>query len=135
MMARKPIKATFATNRAEQSETVAAVVTGHLDWLANTWAKPFTISIATAYINPGGFSLLEPSLHKAQSVRLLIGAEPQAPLARIRPLAEDEDSERRALEGHARSIEEDRNLLGFSQAADEGARRFVAWLRSGMVEV
>src|SRR4051794_2404693 len=112
-----PIKATFATNRADGSETVAEAVAAHLDWLAGTWAKPFTFAIATAYINPGGFALLEHALKQAQSVRLLIGAEPGPPLARIRSLKdEDEDDEpaQRALEGHSQSMEEDRNLLGFS---------------------
>lgn len=131
-----PIKATFATNDEGTGETVAAAISGHFDYLADTWKKPFTVAIATAYVNPGGFSLLEAALAKAQSVRLLIGAEPEAPLARIRPLRdEDEDETHRALEGHRRSLEEDRNLLGFSEADDGSASRFVEWLRSGLVEV
>jgi hypothetical protein len=129
------IRATFATNREDRGETVAAAVVGHLDWLADTWKKPFSVAIATAYINPGGFSLLEAALHKAQSVRVLIGAEPAPPIARIRPLAEDEADPRAALDGHDRSMEEDRNLLGFTQEADAVAQRFVDWLRSGVVEV
>ena len=126
---------TFATNREDRGETVAAAVKGHLEWLAETWKKPFTVAIATAYINPGGFSLLEDGLLKAQSVRILIGADPQPPIARIRSLADDADPSERALEGHDRSMEEDRNLLGFSQEADAAAQRFVDWLRSGVVDV
>ena len=130
-----PIRATFATNRADRGETVAAALNGHLTWLAETWKKPFTVAIATAYINPGGFALIESALRNAQSVRLLVGAEPEPPIARIRPLADDEAPATRALEGHDRSMEEDRNLLGFNQEADASARRFVDWLRSGVVDV
>jgi hypothetical protein len=131
-----PIRATFATNRPERSETVADAIGGHLRWLADTWRKPFTVALATAYINPGGFALLEDGLRKAQTVRLLIGAEPDPPLSRIRVLDTDADGEpHRALEGHRQTLEEDRNLLGFSQHADDSARRFVDWLRSGVVEV
>src|SRR6266542_6827547 len=128
-----PIKATFATNREDRGETVAAALKAHLDWLGDTWKKPFTVAIATAYINPGGFALVEDALAKAQMTRLLIGAEPEPPIARIRSLAE-EDGTTKALEGHDRSLEEDRNLLGFTQEADASARRFVDWLRSGVVE-
>lgn len=131
----KPIKATFATNRLDSGERVADAIVGHLDWLADTWAKPFTVAIATAYINPGGYSLLADALHKAQSVRLLLGAEPEPAVARVRPLADDSDGAERALEGHDRSMEEDRNLLGFTQDADAAARHFVEWIQSGVVDV
>ena len=130
----EPTRATFATNREERGEIVATAINGHLDWLGDTWKKPFTVAIATAYVNPGGFALLEDALSKAQMVRLLIGAEPEPPIARIRSLAE-EDTTVKALEGHDRSLEEDRNLLEFTQKADASARRFADWLRSGVVEV
>ena len=129
-----PIKATFATNREDRDETVAAAVGGHLDWLGETWKKPFSVAIATAYINPGGFALIESALLKAQTVRLLIGAEPEPSVARLRPLAE-ENGIVKALEDHDRTLEADRNLLGFTQAADESARHFVDWLHSGVVDV
>jgi superfamily II DNA or RNA helicase len=131
-----PIKATFATNRPDQGETVAQAISGHLDWLDATWKKPFSLAIATAYINPGGFSAIESALCKAGHVRLLIGAEPKPPIERIRPLGEDEkDETRHALQGHDRSMEEDRNLLGFTQLANTTAQRMVEWLRSGVVDV
>lgn len=131
-----PIKATFATNNVHAGKTVAGAVTGHLGWLADTWAKPFTVAIATAYINPGGFGLLEDALRKAQSVRLLIGAEPEPPVARIRELSEDpSDGTGLGLLSHDRLLAEDRNLLGFTQLADARARRFVDWLQSGLVDV
>lgn len=128
---------TFATNREDTGERVADAIAGHLDWLADTWKKEFAVAIATAYINPGGFKLIGSSLRKAASVRLLIGAEPQPPVDRIRSLSDDEadDGTRRALEGHERSMSEDRNLLGFTRDADAAVRDFVAWLRAGGVEV
>lgn len=132
----RPIKATFATNSVSAGETVAAAVTAHLDWLAETWAKPFTVAIATAYINPGGFGLLDAPLGKAQSVRLLIGAEPEPPVARIRSLSDEvPDGAHPGLEDHDRLLAEDRNLLGFTRAADAHARRFVEWLQAGQAEV
>ena len=129
-----PIKATFATNREDRGQTVAAAIRSHLDWLGDTWKKPFTVAIATAYVNPGGFALIEDALTKAQTVRLLIGTEPEPPIARLRSLSE-EDGTAKALEGHDRSLEEDRNLLGFTQETDASARRFVDWLHSGVVDV
>lgn len=131
-----PKRATFATNRPEREETVAQAIAGHLEWLDDTWKKPFDLAIATAYINPGGFSAIEAALRKAGRVRLLIGAEPEPPIARIRKLDDDEEDEtRHALQGHDRSMEEDRNLLGFTQAAHQSACRMVEWLRSGVVDV
>jgi superfamily II DNA or RNA helicase len=130
-----PIKATFATNREDRGETVADAIRGHLDWIGDTWKKPFTVAIATAYINPGGFGVIEDGLHRAQSIRVLVGAEPQPPVARIRCLDDNDDDANRALEGHERTLEEDRNLMGFTQEADSSTRRFVDWLRSGVVEV
>lgn len=131
-----PIKATFATNRMDTGETVAQAIAGHLEWLDATWKVPFSLAIATAYINPGGFQAIEAALRKAGHVRLLIGAEPKPPIARIRKLDEDEEDEtRHALQGHDRSMEEDRNLLGFTQVEDMTACRMIEWLRSGVVDV
>jgi superfamily II DNA or RNA helicase len=129
-------KPTFATNRKATGETVAAAINDHVTWVSGKWVTPIRLSIATAYINPGGLGLIEDSLvNKAGSVRLLIGAEPQPPTSRIR-LLEDEDGElSRALEGSVRTMIEDRDLLGFTVDADRTARRFVDWLRRGSVEV
>ena len=126
---------TFATNRPASGETVAAAISAHLDWVSETWKKDFEVAIATAYVNPGGFRLIADALDKASKVRLLIGAEPPMPEHRVRRLAEDRrGSARRALEDHERSLEEDRDLLGFTIEADRDARRFVDWLCSGAVE-
>jgi hypothetical protein len=131
-----PTKPTFATNRVDSGETVADAVNAFIHGIANKWSAPFTIAIATAYINPGGFGLLEEALHRAQSVRLLIGAEPEPPVARIRHLSDDEeDPASRAITSHDRLLNQDRDLLGFSQSADADARQFLDWLKSGVVQV
>jgi superfamily II DNA or RNA helicase len=129
-------KPTFATNRAESGEMVATAINDHISWLAEKWTTPIRFSIATAYINPGGLQLIEDSLtNKAGSVRLLLGAEPDPPTSRVRRL-EDEDGELpRALEGSARTMTEDRNLLGFEFEAERAARRFIGWLQRDTVEV
>lgn len=130
-----PSKATFATNL--DGKTVAAAVNGLLAHFRINWQNPIDFWIATAYINPGGFSLIADELEKAGAARILIGADPDAPLAKIRRLADETDDEhiRRALQGHERSLIEDRNLLGFTFEADRSAQRLIDWLRSGQVQV
>lgn len=75
-------------------------------------------------------------------MRLLLGAEPERPERRLRPFRESSHPGRaaharlrRVLEGHAHELELDRDLLGFDIDADQTARRLVAWLGSGKVEV
>jgi hypothetical protein len=133
-------KPTFATNSEDQH--VADAINAYIGELAAKFAEPFEVSISTAYFNPGGFDLLAGSLEEVGSVRLLLGAEPIRPERSIRPLSSDLtpiDAERarvrRALEGHQRTIEEDRDLLGFNLEADERAQRLITWLRSGKVDV
>ncbi len=132
-------KPTFATNRPD--ERVADAINAHLEYL-RSWSKDFEVAIATAYFNPGGFSLLADALEHLGRVRLLLGAEPERPERQLRALKESASPTRaararlrRALEGHTRSLELDRDLLGFDLVADASARRLVAWLESGKVEV
>src|SRR5690606_15828681 len=42
---------------------------------------------------------------------------------------------RAALTGHLHDIQADRDLLGFTAAADTAAKRLIEWLRSGRVQV
>ncbi|MGW2479660.1 helicase-related protein [Streptomyces sp. NPDC001571] len=99
------------------------------------------MSIASAYFNPGGFSLLADELEQYGPVRLLLGADPEPQHHGVRPLTSglgrrgERDRVRRALEGHRRQLEQDRDLVGFTFEADRAARRLVGWLRSGNVEV
>lgn len=130
----------FSTNRA--GRTVADDLNGYLEWLLDTWRKPFELSISTAYFNPGGFGLLATNLEHVELVRVMVGADPgraYEPVRRLEKGIATEGTERarvrRALEGHQRDLELDRDLLGFTYEADAGAQRLVEWLRSGRVEV
>lgn len=133
-------KPEFVVNR--DGERVADALTGLLGHVRRVMVEPAELAIATAYFNPGGYALLADELDHPRSVRLLLGAEPQVPERRIRPLADpavprraERQRLRRALEGHVHDLETDRDLLGFAIDADASARRLVAWLRSGKVEV
>lgn len=135
-----PAKPEFATNRP--GERVADAVCAYLAHLKDVWAHPPEMAIASAYFNTGGYSLLADELDNVAAVRLLLGAEPSTPERPLRRLADSTSPARasraqlrRALEGHARTLEEDRDLLGFTSEADEGARRLVQWLQSGKVQV
>ncbi|GIF04630.1 helicase-related protein [Actinoplanes siamensis] len=130
----------FATNRPEAGETVAEAINTLLGGIRTLWVSPPHVAIATAYFNPGGFNLLADELEKVAGVRLLLGAEPTRAADRpaVRRLSEPRRRRQRgpapevqrALEGHRRSLEEDRDLLGFTREADVQARRLVAWLRA-----
>lgn len=132
-------KPEFATNRP--GERVADAINAHLAHL-RSWTKEYEVAVASAYFNPGGFELLADELERVGKVRLLLGAEPSASERELRPLKESVSPMRaararlrRALEGHAQSLVADRDLLGFDIEAYTSARRLVAWLQSGRVEV
>jgi len=132
---------TFATNRPLSGETVADAVNVLLLGMRKHLVEPPKVAIATAFFNPGGFSLLADQLEQAGKVRLLLGAEPGADgQARIPPLMpgwrrrEDRERIRRALEGHTQLLTADRNLLGFNRDADAHARRLVGWLRGVLTD-
>ncbi len=121
---------------------VADSLNALLAHLRTTLVEPVDLAIATAYFNPGGYRLLADELDHPRSVRLLLGAEPQVPERRVRPLADpvvprraERQRLRRALEGHLHDLEADRDLLGFATEADASARRLIEWLRAGRVQV
>lgn len=133
---------TFATNKPDVDETVANALNTLLSGMRDALKDPPPVWIASAYFNPGGFRLLAGELEKVGSVRLLLGAEPETDDGhQIRPLSAKRGRQgrreqiRRALEGHTRDLEQDRDLLGFTREADADARRLVAWLREHEVEV
>jgi len=135
-------KPEVVTNR--EGKTVAAALGAYWDYLIATHREPPRLAIATAYFNPGGFALLANQLECVQSVRLLLGAEPDVAddLRRVRELKrevlpEDHAQERlrQALREHQRLMTEDRNLTAFDPATDALIERMIAWLRSGRVEV
>ncbi|MEW2098192.1 helicase-related protein [Streptomyces sp. NPDC012485] len=131
---------TFSTNYPD-GQTVAAALNALLHGMHTNLAQTPPVSIASAYFNPGGFSLLADELEQFGPVRLLLGADPDPQQGGVRPLSTgvgprgEREQVRRALEGHRRQLEQDRDLLGFTTEADRAARRLVAWLRSGKVEV
>ena len=81
----RSMKPEFLTNRPDA--TVADGISGYINWLQEN-RQSFELSIATAYLNPGGHALLADQLDQVQSTRLLIGASPEAPVNKIRPLSD-----------------------------------------------
>ena len=135
-------KPVFATNRPDRDQTVAGAIRGHLDHLLATWQQPPAIDIASAYFNPAGFELIADQLEQVGEVRLLLGAEPEPETAGPRRLSQaalpaqaHRAALRAALAGHQRTVEQDRDLLGFEPNVDAATRRLIAWLRSGRVQV
>ena len=133
-------KPEFATNRVD--DRVADALNGHFAFLRTTLASPPELAVATAYFNTGGYALLANELAHISKTRLLLGAEPQVIEGKVRRLKDSPNPARapraqlrRVLEGHAQSLEDDRDLLGFTIEADAGGKRLVEWLRSGKVEV
>lgn len=128
-----------ATNR--DGATVAAAINELLaDVLEHPKKLDYEVWIATAYFNPGGFGLLAEQLERVTKARLLLGAEPVAQNASAQKLTGTAAEKKRAairqgLHGHGRTLEDDRDLLGFSFETDAAAKRLVAWLRQGDVEV
>lgn len=132
------VRPEFATNDPATGVRVADAINGLLGYLRGKWVEPPALAIASAYFNPGGFGLLADELEQAGAVRLLLGAEPTDvdERSRVRPLGERRRRRqpgpevRRALEDHARTLEEDRNLMGFTREADASARRLVEWIET-----
>lgn len=123
----------FATNRADTHQTVAAEV-NKLFALTRKYSNPAPdISIATAYINPAGFTLIADELNEAPRIRLLLGAEPE-PEAMQRQAQTDGDGFARrlsnALESHSAWLQVERDTTGFTRDATANAKRMVEWLRS-----
>ena len=136
-----PAKPELATNRG--NHTVAEALNGFLTHAAEGFIGGADVDIATAYFNVGGYLLLADSLDKARGVRLLLGAEPVPPENRrralraesVRPKRAERSRLRQAVRHHEQLLRAERDLLGFSTEVDQGARKLVAWLRSGSVEV
>lgn len=122
----------FATNRPDHGETVAGELLRLLAGLREQLAISPDLSIATAYVNPGGFLLIADELEKVDHVRLLLGAEPdpQADYSLLAGTADVEQQLERALANHETWLAMQRNLLGFDQESSEAAVRMVEWLRS-----
>ena len=122
----------FATNRPDQDETVAGAIQELFSELRTNLQQPPTIAIATAFINPGGFSLIADELVQAPRVRLLLGAEPDEDVTRAIE-QHDPDSAKRlegALGNHASWLGAERDAMGFTRLAIDSAKEMVEWLES-----
>lgn len=122
----------FATNRRERRETVAREILRMLAGLREELKVAPTVSVATAYINPGGFTLLAAELEQAPTVRLLLGAEPdpEADWAIEVSSADRDEKLGRAVHEHLHWLEHERDLLGFTRENAAATEHFVEWLRS-----
>lgn len=122
----------FLTNRADQARQVASDLKQIFSKLRAELAGDPSVAIATAYINPGGYSLLADELNHAPRVRLLLGAEPQHS-EEMALLRQEPGGGKRLLEAvstHQGWLTAERDALGFTREALGSARAFVEWLDS-----
>lgn len=108
---------------------MAEEVNRMLAGLRKTLASPPRVALATAYLNPQGFSLIADEVEQAPHVRILLGADPEEPFRRRIERGEKVSFEEVAVT-HLAGLKTERDLVGFTVEADADARRLVAWLRS-----
>lgn len=122
----------FATNQPENGETVAGAIKELFSAMRQALKDPPSLSIATAYINPGGFSLLADELNQAPRIRLLLGAEPDPAVTRsIEAHHPDAPAVlQAALESHAGWLSASSDAMGFTKDSVETAKLMVVWLES-----
>ncbi|WP_276941584.1 MULTISPECIES: SNF2-related protein [Ferrimicrobium] len=128
----RPFPPVFATNNPDSNETVAEEIRRLIEGSLEELRQSPSASIASAYVNVGGFDLLADQLEALPAVRLLLGAEPEVGMGT--PLVADYLFEPTWLSGvltnHDRWLAAERDLTAFSLQNDRSARRLVAWLRS-----
>ena len=134
------MKPEFIDNR--NSNTLAAALCGHLDWLAEAYRQPVELAIATGYFNPEAFAMIADRLQRLPRVRLLLGAEPIPPP--VRPVRRPGDPrgdrfEARlvhdAIRANFEGLIKDRNHLAFSPQTDAALRKLLEFLATGRIEV
>ena len=74
----------FLTN--DDDNTVYDGINTLLNHISQLPTENLKLDISTAYLNPGGFSLIEESLKKINNVRILLGADPDISTSKLRPL-------------------------------------------------
>ena len=121
----------FASNRADQGQTVAGELNKLFGIMRTKLRETPDIAIATAFLNPSGFSLIADELEKAPRVRLLLGAEPEQEVIRA---ISDADADRNvrlvaALKRHTDWIVAERDALGFTRESSAQSQRLVNWLK------
>lgn len=122
----------FLTNRSDQDQIVGKDIKTIFSQLRAELANAPSLSIATAYINPGGYSLLADELKHAPRVRLLLGAEPQhrEEMATLRAEPDSGKKLEEAVRSHEGWLAAERDALGFTREARGDAEAFVEWLES-----
>ena len=128
----------IATNR--DGEQVAQSLN---DIFQSLPGEDYAISIASAYFNPVGFSLIADALEqRAGKVRILLGAEPQPEPPPRRSLQQSASPKKLAdqilkdrLKVHEEGLRLERDQLGFSKEASETAHRLISFVGQENVEV
>jgi len=134
------MKPEFIDNR--DSNTLAAALCGHLDWLAEAYRQPVELAIATGYFNPEAFAMIAERLARLPRVRLMLGAEPIPPP--VRPVRKPGDPRgprfearlvHEAIRANYEGLIKDRNHLAFAPETDAALRSLLEFLASGRMEV
>ena len=122
---------TFATNKLSTGESVAQEINGLFSFFRSKLKETPDVSIATAYINPAGFSLLADELEKAPRIRLLLGAEPEQELVLASLQGEKGLAQKlqEASMSHDLWLKRERDLTGFTLKSVSEAERMVSWLK------
>lgn len=122
----------FASNRPDRDETVAQAIRQLFSELRRNLVEPPGISIATAYINPGGYSLLAEELNEAPRVRLLLGAEPDPHAVSVMEPSSPQAKAvlAQAIESYEGWLAAERDAMGFTKDSIEAAKQMVQWLEA-----
>jgi hypothetical protein len=132
----------FATNDPVAGGTVADAVNEMLAFTQPYEAQGRSVSVASAFFNVGGWSLIAPELKRVGKVRLMLGAEPQRqtdPVV-LRPGTVSRGKAvqyalQDALDEQQAALALERDLVPFTAEARGQVRYLIDWLRSGQVEV
>lgn len=132
----------FATNDPVAQDTVAAAINEMLAFTAPYEAQGRAVSVASAFFNVGGWSLIAPELRKVGKVRLMLGAEPQRQVDPVVLRSESTPKRRapelalsEALAEQQAALAAERDLVPFTAQARGQVLQLIDWLRSGQVEV
>lgn len=125
----------------QEGNTLDTAIRGHLRALREERGMLWEVAVASGFFTLRGFNLLEPELRKVQSVKLLLGAEPRPEASRRKRLPDDpppSEFVRAQIAAGLREldagIEQDRDLLPFSEETDAAVRRLLDALHSGRVQ-
>jgi len=130
----------FVDNRS--GNTLARALSEYILYLQNKLASPPSLSIATAYFSPRGYTSIADGLDGLAGIRILLGVEPKEKDREQRrvpgqPRGESYDIKRieSALKTLNEDLRRDRDLLGFTEETDRYLTRLIGFLRRDDVEV